>query len=343
MCYTGYMIKEWGKRFGLGLLFNLSWPLAVLAHEPYVLPVDIWQAGYEAPWYDFLAPLRNPTNAPLLAVLAGLSIAFIVGSFFFWHTPFGQRIAKALASAKYHGRGILRICVGLALVLGALGSNIFGPELQIWTIPYGWLIRYLVFALGVLLAIGWMTELAALVLAGVYLVVLWAYGSYALIYLPYLLIAVALMRYGSGPISLDYLLTKEKPKPRPLSVEPEWLRFTLAIGFLVGAVYLKVLHPATTLAVITHYELMPANPQLFAVLMTAGELGLGLLFLLGFQTRTLAIGALFMLLSAQIMFKEIVWPHLPLYGLALYALLSGGGRISIDRWLSDMHLGEKRS
>lgn len=328
------MIKEWGTRLIVGVGLAGLYPAFTLAHEPYVLTGPDWRLAYAEPWHDFLLPLSDPRNAPLiLAAGLGLVGVFIL-SFIFWRSTSGQALAARLDRLTPLMFLLIRLSLAAALALGAMRGNIFGPELSLAELPYSRLIQGAIYALAFLLTLGWMTELSALVVLAVYLLVLYTFGSYVLVYLPYVWVALAFVGYGAGRFSLDHRSVRpiHPLKPKPFQVT--WLRWALAIGLIGGAVGIKILHPAVTLAVVNQYQIFPASPAFFAMGATLSELMFGLFILVGFQSRTVALVAFILLGSAQIFFKEILWPHLPLYALAGYIVAAGNGPFALDQWLA---------
>lgn len=330
------MIKEWGKRLGLGLLLSVVSPLMVSAHEAYVLTGDEWQLSYAQPWYDFLEPLRHPANGPLIAAGAVAGLVVFLLSFLFWHGQRGKQLSKQLIGWAPVGYSVLRISVGLAILIGALANQLFGPEISLMSLPGGAYVAVSLYAIGILLIIGWLTELAGLAVAIIYLLALWAYGAYALHYLHYLLLAIGWMVYGAGPWSIDHRITPATDKKTGRApFKTTWFRLAFALAALTAVILVKVMHPAVTLQVVMEYGIWPANPELFALAATAGELAFGLFLLLGFQTRTVAALFFGMLVTGQFFFGEPIWPHLPLYGMGIYLFLVGSGYFSFDHWLDE--------
>lgn len=344
-----------GKTFGLlkslfGIfLVSVLAPTCASAHEAYVLTNEQWRAGYQDVWYDVLLPLRHSENASLVTLAAAGGLLLFVASYFFWRSLFGHNLSLRLWKAQPIAFLILRAAFAFALIIGAYNGAIFGPELSIDLLPYHLLVRYGLYGVAVLILLGWLTELSAIALIAAVALSIWSYGSYALVYFYYLLAALTLLIYGCGAYGLDAYLSKKEtrsdyalPKPSALlrrdALTTTGFRLALGAVFVLGAIIVKFLHPAVSLQVAYSFGLFPKDPAFFVAGAALVELALGFFLLVGFQTRTVAAGALLMLMTAQIAFSEVLWPHLPVYGLALYLMLSGGGALTADHWLRESEL-----
>lgn len=312
-----------------------------LAHEAYVLPKDEWRSALAAPYFSNLAVLWQPEQIATTVMFALAALVGLTAGLYFWRQPVGERLNGWLLKWQPLAHLVLRTLLGLSLIIGVSNGQIFGPELAFGQSLLAISGRWLIGGIGVLILVGWLTEIAAAALMISYAIALAIFGGYLLTYLSIPFLGYALTLIGAGPLSVDLWLEKRQFWPAVKLSSNLFSRVALvnrlALGgaLLVGALTIKIAHPAVALAVVNRYgltdlPLMPTDPLYFVALAAVTEVAIGLLIIVGLQTRLVAMAALGMFIAAQIFFAEPFWAHLPLLGLAIYLIISGSGRHSCD-------------
>jgi len=147
-------------------------------------------------------------------------------------------------------------------------------------------------------------------------------------YLNYLGEFAVLLLFGMRRWSIDrYIFGKLKRFKKFEKYGPVIIRICYGIGLIFAAVTVKFLHPSLTLEIINNYNLLQfhwlfPNDALLVVLGAAiAETAIGLLIVIGFETRITILVLLFYLTLSLIYFREAVWPHFILYGISLNLLV----------------------
>lgn len=332
--------REYSRWFGVITAFTawLGQPALVSAHEVYVLPKAEYQQALSDHSISLWTVLHNPHNLVPLAIFKIALYILTIGLAAFWATKAGRHLDNNLQKAEPVGQLILRVSLALALLFGASQNVIFGPELLLSSLPVGVVVRVLLVIVASLTLLGWLTELAAVVLALIFGLVLWTYGAYGFTYLSYFGEILALMLFGGGWYSLDRYLAKVRKPAKPNDLEILIIRALYGFSLLYAAISIKLLHPALPLAVVrdyhlTSYSFFPSDPLLLVALAAAVELVLGFCIMIGFQTRLFVMISLFFYIASLIFFGESVWPHLILFGMSAYLLINNGGAQTADSWL----------
>lgn len=328
-------------------------PFPVSAHEAYVINSVDWQRGLTAAPVNLLNSLDNSANLTLVLIVSILSLVVLILAVLFDLSKTGQKFDRWWRQFTELARLTLRLLLGLALLIGAWQGSVFGPEILISGLPAASLIQASLYGLALLTILGWMSELTAIILVIIYALVIWTYGAYGFTYLSYLGPILALLIFGAGRFSLDRLTfgrnrtvnsadkVKSSLKLTPLQEDLEGLiiRLTYAIALIYTAVTVKFIHPAISLAVVEQYQLtqfgwlFPTDPNLLVLGAGIVECVIGLALIIGWQIRLVVLVSLFYLILALFFFGEAVWPHLIMFGLSIYLLITNGGQFTFDRFL----------
>jgi uncharacterized membrane protein YphA (DoxX/SURF4 family) len=222
----------------------------------------------------------------------------------------------------------VRITIALALFFSALSNSFLGPELHIGAFPYAYLVRALLFAISGMIAVGFMTELAAFAGVIIFLGSLFVYGPYVLTYLNYLGELIVLSLFGMRMFSIDgYLFGSLK---RFVSFERYGtliVRVLYGLALVYAAITVKLLHPDLTVTVVNSWNLtkfhwlFPSDPLLVTLGAGIVETVIGLFIIFGFELRLTVLISLFYITLSLFYFRELVWTHLLLYGISFNLLL----------------------
>ncbi len=126
-------------------------------------------------------------------------------------------------------------------------------------------------------------------------------------------------------------------------ISPLILRVGLGVCFISLALYEKILNPHIAQEVVLRYGLESIIPVSAAAwVLGAGlvECILGLLLVVGFQTRLVSAVSFLVLSLSFFFFKEEVYSHITLFGALSILFVSGAGRVSIDAILAKRYRGK---
>ncbi len=325
----------------LGALFV---PAFVFAHEVYVLPPDI-----------VIEAMKMP----------GLSILDVIsanqGKFFFWvfisiwafftvlAISISKRVERAvdpmLARLKPYAPLVARVTLGAAIMCSGYFGSTFGPELpfvgsaDLHAADGLEILRSMLMILGGLIVIGLFTRIAALILLAVFLVLVKQHGWYMLTYTNYFGEILMVLIAGNAALSIDSLY--HDLYPRHIHRVVRWfekhafliLRVTFGISLIYASVYAKFLHAELALQVVNIFHLtnvFPFEPQFIVLGAFALELLLGLFFIFGIEIRFASIFLLVFLTLSMLYFKETVWPHVVLAGVAIAIFMHGYDRYTLQ-------------
>lgn len=322
-----------GFFLALALLFFAH---LALAHEAYVLTPEQFNAGLLAPRPNLFTALANAHNLRIAVVVDILVAVLLLGNAYLKTTVFGVRISRFFERGQGVALVLLRLALAGALFASAYTGSFLAPELLLSALPFAVLLRWLLFIISAMLAVGFFTELAALVALVVYLLSATVFGWYVFTYANYLGEMVALALFGSRLFSFDGFLRGKLTRARlnPM-YETLIIRVCYGAALIFAAINIKWLHPALTQMVVTQYNLTQFHwlfptDQLFLVLGAAiAELTIGVCILIGFQVRLINVVVLFYMTLSLFFFHESVWPHLMLIGLSL-ALIFSPDAVGVD-------------
>lgn len=303
-------------------------PLVARAHEAYVLSPTDFQKGMAAGGPDPFDAFKNPDNVRTM-VLASIGVTIVlVLNILARQTKLGHKFHHWIEKLEPYGTVAMRVSIGLSLFAGALTWNFLGPELTLHDLPMSAVLRWALFVSSGLIFAGLLTEVAAAAALIVFCVAFFKYGMYLATYLNYLGELAALLLFGPHRFSLDKLVFKaRKHLPSLKKYEMSIVRISYGLGLIYAGITVKLLHPLITVLVVDQYDLtrfshmFPKDPMMVVLGGGLGEIAVGLFILFGFQMRLAILVSLYYVTMSLIFFRELVWPHLLLYGISLYLLV----------------------
>jgi uncharacterized membrane protein YphA (DoxX/SURF4 family) len=237
---------------------------------------------------------------------------------------------------------VARLTVGSSIIMSALQGALFGPELPFTAFISPELIesfRILLFALGSLLIVGYMTHIAGALLILIYGYMCMRYGIYMLTYVNYFGEMLIVFVVGATSYSLDRFL-QHRIYTRMHSLVA-WFehhafvifRVSFGLSLIYASIYAKYLHAQLAIDTITMYHLttyFPFPPEFIVLGAFAIELLLGIFFVLGIEIRFASLFLLLFLTLSLLYFQESVWPHIVLAGGAITIFMRGYDRYTIE-------------
>ncbi len=315
-------------------------PIASFAHEAYVLTPEEFSRGLSSQSFDALTALANPGNMHIaLTIAISVAVVFVL-ALLFRLSAFGQRVYAFLAKTNAFGPLFVRIAISASLFYSALTWSFLGPELRLTTMPFAFAFRWIMFVSSAMFVLGIGTEIAAFLCLVAFAVGGIVFGWYLVTYLNYFGELVALFLFGSRAWSLDGILRGPlKRFSRIREYETVIVRVCYGIALAYAAITIKFLHPILTVTVVEKYHLtrfhwlFPSDPLLVTLGAALAETAIGVFIMVGFETQLTVLVSLFYITLSLLYFREIVWPHLMLYGISLN-LIFNESRVSIDAWVN---------
>lgn len=312
-------------KISVGVILFLLMASLASAHEAYVLPQSFFWSQLNSPisWQAFNA-LKDPHN---LVVFIQITVAVLVIyslNFLFRRSRLGKKFHGSLERLAVLGPIFIRGAIAAAFFASAWSWSFLGPELSLRALPYASLLRVLLFAASVMIAAGFMTELIAIIVLVIYTLGYFHFGAYIITYLNYLGEIIVLVLFGMRKWSVDGRLFG--PLKRFKSSEKYGtaiVRVCYGIALIFAAITVKFLHPQLTITVVNSWHLtkfwwlFPSDPLLVTFGAGLAEMAIGFLILVGFQMRLTVFISLIYITMSLIYFRELVWPHLMLYGISL--------------------------
>jgi uncharacterized membrane protein YphA (DoxX/SURF4 family) len=299
------------------------------AHEAYVLPYDtFWSDVHESLTGHAFTALKNPNNLRVTAIIA-VSVWIALGlNFWFRRSDMGFRFHAYLERFAFLGEHFIRITIAIAFLFSAWGFSFLGPELHGNLLPYGRLIQIALVAIGIMIGVGFLTELAALIGIIIFVVSFFVFGPYVFTYLNYLGELIVLLLFGLRSYSFDkYLFGRLNRLQNLQKYATVIVRIFYGTALLYAAITVKLLHPDLTVLVVKTYNLtqfhllFPSDPLLVTLGAGIVEAVIGIFIIVGFQMRLTVLISLFYITMSLLFFREMVWPHLLLYGISFNLLV----------------------
>ena len=110
-------------------------------------------------------------------------------------------------------------------------------------------------------------------------------------------------------------------------------RILFGLSLLYAAVNVKIFHPALSLDVATSYNLSKffrLDPEMIVLGAALSEITIALLYIFGFMRRVTSILFIIFVTLSLLYFKEDVWPHYLLLGLAVGIFLHKPDILALD-------------
>lgn len=310
------------------LVFLFSYSVT-FAHEAYVLPYDAFWSGLHNPFSAHAFDVLKNTNDLHITLTIAISVIILLAiNFLFRRSYIGQWWQKYLERYSHLGPHFVRITIAVAFFFSALSNTFLGPELHASMFAYPHLLQILLFAISIMIAVGFLTELAALIGIVIFIISFFVFGGYLFTYLNYLGELIVLLLFGMRIFSIDkYLFGPLRRFKYFERYETVIVRVMYGIALIYAAITVKLLHPELTTTVVNTWNLtkfhwlFPSDPLLVTLGAGIVESIIGLFIIFGFEMRLTIMISLFYITLSLFYFRELVWPHLLLYGISLNLLV----------------------
>jgi len=326
-------------------LFALALPAS--AHEAYVLPYTTFWNGMKQPFSaQAFDALKNPNNVRITIIIV-LCVWLLLGvNFIVRQTRVGKKIHAFFERYSSLGPHFVRVSIACALLFSALSNSFLGPELHGSLFPYPHLLQISLFAMSIMILLGFLTELAAFAGMIIFVASLFVFGPYIFTYLNYFGEFIVLFLFGMRVFSLDKYIFGPLKRFRAFEkYEPVIVRVLYGLALIYAAITVKLLHPELTITVINTWHLtqfhwlFPSDPLLITFGAGVVETVIGLFIMFGFEMRLTVLVSLFYITLSLLYFRELVWPHLLLYGIS-FNLLVQPEVFTLDHFFFESHRRE---
>jgi len=324
----------------LTFLLGLTILPSASAHEAYVLnDTSFWSALKTSDPVNIFSALQSSSALRLAIIVTVCVIAVFTANFFFRKSRFGRKFHGTLEKASPLGPVFVRLAVAISFVFSALSMSFLGPELSLNNMFIPHLLQILLLIAAVMIGLGFLTEIGALIALIIFTIGISVYGLYMVTYANYFAEFIVLLLFGTREFSIDrFVFGPLRRFEFFRKYETSIVRIGYGLALIFAAVTIKLLHPSLTIEVINNYNLtqfhwlFPSDPKLIVLGAFLAETAIGLFIMIGFETRLTVLVSLFYLTLSLIYFKELVWPHLILYGISLNLLVTPE-RFAIDSLL----------
>jgi uncharacterized membrane protein YphA (DoxX/SURF4 family) len=312
-------------------------PAFASAHEAYVLTAKQFVAGLATTTLNPFSPLVDPTHLQIFLVTAACVLISYILVFLWSATKPAEIFDRVVRRANIFGPLIIRLAISSSFIYAAMSNAILGPELSLHALALGGVVRFLLFLCGTMIFFGILTEVAALIALVLFVYSSLTFGVYMLTYANYFGEIIVLLLFGSRHWSFDKLFFGTKllfDKLRKVDwLETPIVRILYGVALMYAGYTIKFTHQILTIEVYNEYHLVDffhASAAYIAAGAGLAELMIGLFIILGFNLRwTLIISLIFITLSI-FYFRELLWPHLMLYGISFSLLINSGDRWTLD-------------
>ena len=324
-------------------------PTYAVAHEMWVLTADMVDAWGSKPLPETFTSFTIPTVLTLAIALS------INGALVCLHRNGANELfplfRARMRAMRPYASVVLRFCLSWVLLSSALAMeprygnaawshpSLLAPDILISELPIGWQwLRWMQMVIGIALVAGVYVRVAATACLLLVCFSLFLVGMAALSYAPvYTAVALYLIIVGAGshyvPLPVPGTIDKycqHLVKNESVSRAQFILRVLTGFNFLYLAVYFKVLQPNLMLAIIEVHKLpiMGFSPDVFAVIIAAAEVSIGLLIIFGILLRFLSVALIgaFTFFAICLSDAENLTSHILYYGVAVSFLFNGNGQ-----------------
>lgn len=318
------------------VLFSVK---GVSAHEAYVLPHSEFQQGLQIYSSNPLASLIDSTHVQISFLITLFVIVGYTAVILWSMTKPAAMLDKMLKKAAVLGPLIIRLAVGISFYFSAQGNDFLGPELSLTALPGGVIIRFFLYFTALMILCGVFTEIAALVGLFLFIYSTFYFGSYMITYANYFAELLVLILFGSRFFSVDYLFLRKnlwiKALKKYKKLEIPLVRIFYGFGLIYAGYTIKFLHQELSIMVYNQYHLQnffQTDGNFIAAGAGLSEILIGLFILLGFAQRLTILVSLVFITLSLLYFREMLWPHLILYGISFSLLINSADQYTVDRY-----------
>lgn len=297
----------------------------VSAHEAYVLDKTFFWKEMGQPFsLDAFNALKNTDNIHVAVMVFTGVLIVLIANYFIRRSKLGEKINRRIEKLAPLGPIFARVAISVAFFYSALSNSFLGPELTLSNMPLAIVIKIALFAVSVMIFFGIFTELAALVALFIFTTGFFVFGQYIFTYLNYLGEIIVLLLFGMRKWSFDGLWFGVLGRFKSFrKYDTTIVRVFYGLALIFAGVTVKFLHPNLMVNVVNTWHLnsfhwlFPHDPLLITLGAGFSEIVIGFFILIGFEMRLTVFISLIYITMSLLYFKELVWPHLMLYGISL--------------------------
>jgi uncharacterized membrane protein YphA (DoxX/SURF4 family) len=330
-------------------LFLLNFQQAS-AHENYVLTNQQINADLANNNLNILDALKDSGNLKVSLTVGVASLIVIILYFLFYLSKAGEVFDFYLQKLEPVGHVILRLALAASLIASAHFNSFLGPEIPLTSLPFGLVLKPLLYILGVMLALGIWSEITGAISFILLILATFVYRNYMITYFNYFGEFFVLMFFGSRIFSLDRIFHNIKEVAKKYhNLELAIIRITYGISVIYPAITYKLLHPAVIINIVNQYHLnqihwlFPHDPLLISLGAGLTQIAVGIFIIFGFETRLSTLITFILMSMSVLFFKEAVWPHYILLALALYLIINNGGKYGLDQYIKNRKTAPEKS
>lgn len=325
----------------ISFLFSyLFFASPVYAHEAYVLTRSEFQTGLASSTANPLGALLDPRYIKTSAIITICVVAAYFLALVWSTTAVAAFLDKIIKRAKVVGPLIIRIAISSSFFYAAFANSILGPELSLTLVPNGYIIRFLLFALSIMIFFGFLTEIAAGIGLIVFLYITTVFNGYMITYANYFGELIVLLLFGSRFFSIDQALFGKETHIKFLEkfrdLETPIVRILYGVALMYAGWTIKFAHQSLSIDVYNQYHLVNffhASASFIAAGAGLSEILIGLFIFIGLEQRLTIIISLIFITLSLIYFREMLWPHLMLYGISFSLLINSADKFTVDHYL----------
>jgi uncharacterized membrane protein YphA (DoxX/SURF4 family) len=326
------MIKKTKYLF---LLLGLFTATKAHAHVRYLVDEQTAEQFSGTNFQFLLEAIKDPKNIALMFWTVAASIILIIA---FAKVKLLKDKLKSISEKAdtylIFTPWMLRLALGIALIGSGASMNLISPAL------YGYeSFATIQILLGFLVMAGFLVIPAVMAAIGIYVYALFQ-DVYILGNLDFLAVAIALLVLDNEKPGLDDLFGM--PKISPFSKFKKFVPFILRIGIGGAMVYLalyeKIFNPNLSELIVIGFDLqkvVPVSVEMWVLSTGIIEFLIGLLLILGTFTRIVSSIAFIVLSLSFFYFGEDVASHITLFGILSVLFITEGGKLSIDKLISN--------
>ena len=333
------MTKKFFRIVVAFLIFHFSAHLAS-AHEAYVLTRSEFEKGLATTTSHPLAPLFDPAYIKISAIITVCVVISYLLAILWATTSQAAILDRLIKKVNVVGPLIIRFAISASFFFSAMTNSILGPELPLTAVPGGEFIRLILLALSIMIFFGFLTQLAGLIGLSMFIFVTFVFHAYMMTYANYFGELIVLLLFGSSLLSVDkflfgkHILLKGFEKYKDLEIPI--VRILYGFALIYAGWTIKFAHQSLTVEVYNQYHLVNffhAKASFIASGAGLSEITIGFFILIGFVQRLTTLISLFFITLSILYFREMLWPHLMLYGISLSIIINSADQFTLDRHL----------
>jgi len=273
---------------------------------------------------NIFTSLQNSFQAFIYLVCIVMGIFSLLVFTILSERPWAKRVADYFRAHEAAGIRIVRVVFGFALILASVYQTLFLPDM-ILTGNMGVLLAYAQIAIGFFIIFNYATDVFAAITFLLYILALFLFGEIALTHIDIAGVALYLLFSHHGQTkwltnAIDAYEWKKRIAHALARHSYDILRITFGISLVLSGLIYKFLKPEFFMQVVDTFSLSTVfglQPVFLTLLAGTLEIGLGIILILGIQTRTMAALAVVVFTMMGSLMHEGVTGHFIIYAILI--------------------------